>query len=137
MKNRFTLVEMLIVVAVIGILISILLPSLKNARSEAKNVVCKSNTIQYYNLLLTKVQSDYFTGSKNQGWRKRQYEFRHVGRFPDAKLWESYPLTDPGSGYQKEFIQHVSCPEYDVVFSGNLDIYGYINRTSFGGQTGT
>ena len=38
--------ELLIVVAIIGILVSILMPSLANARKQAKLAVCKSNLRQ-------------------------------------------------------------------------------------------
>jgi prepilin-type N-terminal cleavage/methylation domain-containing protein len=46
MKARFTLLELLIVIAIIGILLTILLPSLINAKSHAKFAVCKSNQKQ-------------------------------------------------------------------------------------------
>lgn len=46
MKKKFTLIEVLVVVAIIGILASMLLPSLGDARQKSKLAVCKNNLKQ-------------------------------------------------------------------------------------------
>lgn len=52
-RNSFTLIELLVVLGVIGILVSILLPSLRKARKVAKIAVCHSNLKQHSVALAT------------------------------------------------------------------------------------
>ena len=71
MKNDFTLIELLVVISIIGILTSILLPSLSNARYAARNALCKNNQKQI--LIAEYVYSDDNEGrlwatSFGSGW---------------------------------------------------------------------
>jgi len=45
-RGRFTLIELLVVVSIIIILISVLLPGLRNARNAAKRTICANNLKQ-------------------------------------------------------------------------------------------
>ena len=48
MLKKFTLIELLIVIAIIGILLSLLMPSLYKTREKARIAVCQSNLSQIY-----------------------------------------------------------------------------------------
>ena len=59
MKRRgFTLIELLVVVAIIALLMAILLPSLRQAREQARAVVCLSH-LKQWSLCLSMYTSDF------------------------------------------------------------------------------
>lgn len=46
MTKKFTLIELLVVISIIGVLATLLMPSLSKARAKAKEAVCRSNLKQ-------------------------------------------------------------------------------------------
>ncbi len=79
-KNKigFTLVEMLIVIAIIGILMGMLIPSLSKAKVNARRAECASNLRQLYMGSMSYATDD-----------------SHVGRFPSARSAEWYSQEFP------------------------------------------
>ena len=46
MSKKFTIIELLMIIAIIGVLASLLLPSMSRARAKVKQSVCLSNSKQ-------------------------------------------------------------------------------------------
>ncbi len=57
-RNAFTLIEMLVVIAIIAILAAILLPALAAAREAARNTGCKNNLRQFFISMTTHADHD-------------------------------------------------------------------------------
>ncbi|HJS06168.1 MAG TPA: prepilin-type N-terminal cleavage/methylation domain-containing protein [Pirellulales bacterium] len=58
LRTGFTLVEMLVVIAIIAILAAILLPALSAARESARSSHCKANLRQFYVSISTRAERD-------------------------------------------------------------------------------
>jgi prepilin-type N-terminal cleavage/methylation domain-containing protein/prepilin-type processing-associated H-X9-DG protein len=97
----FTLVEMLIVIAIIGILMSMLVPSISRAKKHAKRIECASNLHQMYVASVT-YATDY-----------------DRGHFPPAISSERWrPMANDGAG------------EWQRYSRGWVDWYKYENHDS-------
>jgi prepilin-type N-terminal cleavage/methylation domain-containing protein/prepilin-type processing-associated H-X9-DG protein len=59
MRSRFfTLIELLIVIAIIAILASLLLPALNRAKESARSIAC-ANNLKQYGVMMSMYSSDY------------------------------------------------------------------------------
>ncbi len=87
MKRRFTLIELLIVIAIIAILMAMLLPALSQAKEMGRRAVCLSNLKQLY-IQFTNYQDDFqgMLPTVGRGTWYSQYAFDHASSF----YWNSH-----------------------------------------------
>ena len=93
----FTLVELLVVIGIIALLISILLPTLGQARKSAKSIACRSNLRSSTQgmLLYANANDGYLPGSPNTtGWRWMNNPVTGAA-YPDVvDIWDwATPIT--------------------------------------------
>jgi prepilin-type N-terminal cleavage/methylation domain-containing protein len=88
-KQKFTLIELLIAIAIIGILASLLVPGLGRAREAAKRAVCMSNVSQNvrWNMVFSidynaKIPLQYHTyAPRNSSYMKVNSVYQNTGNF--------------------------------------------------------
>src|SRR5512144_1088189 len=90
-KPGFTLIEVLVVIAIIAILAAILFPVFAQAREKARQTVCASNLKQIGTAFAMYMQ-DY---------DERLPDRRDLkSSFPGGYLpWKSWPTSDPRAGW--------------------------------------
>lgn len=120
-KHRFTLLELLIVIAVIAILTGLLLPALHSARAAAKKINCTSNlkqvgiaAAQYGEAFDDYVAPPMEVGVSGRDWNQSLYywDFSYGTRFMNAALQVSESGFREASGPSwKPF----HCPEDSAV----------------------
>ncbi|MBI4582273.1 MAG: prepilin-type N-terminal cleavage/methylation domain-containing protein [Planctomycetes bacterium] len=101
-RRGFTLIEVLVVVAIVALLISILIPSLANARELSKRAVCLSNLSQ-----LGVASTGYINSNKNRfcwGWvdysvNPPKPRFRSWYFGGDRPTGEGFSWWNPGAWY--------------------------------------
>jgi prepilin-type N-terminal cleavage/methylation domain-containing protein/prepilin-type processing-associated H-X9-DG protein len=108
-RGAFTLIEVLVVVAIIALLVAILLPSLSAARDQASSVVCRTRLKELYNGHIYYAQ-DYkqffphyewwlwdahptsWSSPENLGWYTNQHIYDKSGGtwWADSGRWVEY-----------------------------------------------
>jgi prepilin-type N-terminal cleavage/methylation domain-containing protein len=106
MKRVFTLMELMVVMVILAILVSILLPSLTNARAKTLEALCMSNQAQIMRFFYTSLGQS--NGKVNIGGN---YFLRYS--FP---LWDKNKFAATGDGYTSlgKVYQAVEPQEMDV-----------------------
>lgn len=89
--KKFTLLELMVVIAIIGILITILVPSLSRARDEAQGIICINNLAQI------SVATHIYTNESEwfpEYFRQVEWDMDYIAA-QDSGLWEC--PSDKGS----------------------------------------
>jgi len=126
-KRAFTLVELLVVIAVIAILAAMLLPALSRAKTTADSAVCKSN-LRQLTLAMTMYVQQTGTYPYFYNW---PYELQPFVGSP----WPEPNLRFPANGgysYLGPRTSVFACPAYNRLQGAFFDKYGYGEEWSVG-----
>lgn len=114
----FTLVELLIVIAIIGLLVAILLPTLRHARSQARQTKCATQLREYgvgFQYYLTEYHETFPAADYGIGYSKIRTPtwYQLIERY-----WLGGHIPDESAPLQDQFYLGC-CPEVAGVHSNN------------------
>jgi prepilin-type N-terminal cleavage/methylation domain-containing protein/prepilin-type processing-associated H-X9-DG protein len=115
-KAGFSLIELIVVIAIIGILIALLLPALANAKARQQRVQCVGNLHQLGIALQTVL-------SNNHGY-PMLIESRHSGWFLELEI-EGLGIAQPPKGFVESGVWRCPVAQWSSKYEGARFSYGY------------
>jgi prepilin-type N-terminal cleavage/methylation domain-containing protein/prepilin-type processing-associated H-X9-DG protein len=133
----FSLIELLVVVAVMGLLMSLLLPALRRARQQAQSVCCLSNLRQ-----MTIAATNYAHANRHHyplayyTTKVNEIRYYYAWDFTTYKDWSASPaveVVEPGLLWQGDTNEQIQqCPSFRAGHNWLADPYtGYNYNTSY------
>lgn len=100
MCKKFTIIELLVVVAIIGILVSLMLPSLSKAREKVKQAACLSNSKQISIATTSYIMNHNAYGPSDSGNNRWHMKLMAGSYLPEAPSNATSPVLTCPSGEQ-------------------------------------
>ena len=128
--KAFSLIELLVVVAIIALLVAILLPALSKAREQARSTVCRSN-LQQWSLagILYAEDNNAMVWNQDGQW-KAWYRFlepyiRGSHQLPEVPGKYGIPVSETGG------LRGLVCPTYNRWVLNTLVRHGELTYTGY------
>lgn len=126
-SRHFTIIELLIVVAIIAILAGMLLPALNKAREKARSIICSDNQKQIGMMIIAYQQdnTDYFPPYKTADTTKNYY-------------WSGHLAVGGYTGGMEKSFKIFLCPskknqnEADILATRNPTDRAVMNKIDYG-----
>jgi prepilin-type N-terminal cleavage/methylation domain-containing protein/prepilin-type processing-associated H-X9-DG protein len=139
--RAFTLVELLVVITIIGILISLLLPAVQNARDAARRTQCRNNLKQLALAVLQYEQASEVLPPASQWSNVNDPNSQNNDKFGPNWVISVLPHLDQVNLYKKfDFTQSIAADVNKDARSTSLPLMlcpvdGFYNKIKFSGRT--
>ena len=104
-RRGFTLIELLVVISIISILISILLPSLRNARFRAQTLQCVNTTRQAAMLM-----QNYFGDYNDSFFNQDAWGYNYSTWYPKIRPYITLGNNEGNGTWRNDLPRELMCP---------------------------